>query len=197
MFTPENKAFLKILHTIDRKEKVYADPDLEEGEFEQRPFFFNWLRDDDEINKAFKWPFEQILADIMRQPSKLGYWSSKWGPLPKKESEKEVFFTNWYNHAPKLMPVKGHRFQVCDLSYIDRPILSIWGADIVIYGMNFREYLLTELCDHLDVYCFTYDEEDKTFYPEFKPEFDEYFMVDKKLRKRIENIPFWREIVEE
>ncbi|WP_143709226.1 hypothetical protein [[Flexibacter] sp. ATCC 35208] len=195
-FTPEHKAFLKILHTIDRKEKVYPDPDIEEGVFEEKPFFFNWLHDDGEISRAFKWPFEQILADIMRKPPRRAYWTSKWGPLPQKESDKEAFFIQWFKNAPKLMPVRGHCFQVCDLSYIDRPILSIWGSDIIIYGMNFREYLLASLSNDLDVYRYTYDEEDETFYPEFKPEFDEYFNVDTRSRKRIENIPYWRDIVE-
>ncbi|HWK06842.1 MAG TPA: hypothetical protein VNS58_24580 [Puia sp.] len=48
---PEHRDFLKILHTIDRKEEVERSP-YPEGDkptIEKTPFFYNWLEDEAEI----------------------------------------------------------------------------------------------------------------------------------------------------
>jgi len=50
-FMPEHRDFLKILHTIDRKEEVERSP-YPEGDkptIEKTPFFYNWLEDEAEI----------------------------------------------------------------------------------------------------------------------------------------------------
>ncbi|AXY72465.1 hypothetical protein D3H65_00060 [Paraflavitalea soli] len=62
-FMPEHRAFLRILHTIDRKEKIeHAD---EDGVvIEERPFFYNWLQDDKEIKEYLDWPFRTIFEDV-------------------------------------------------------------------------------------------------------------------------------------
>ena len=42
-FTPEHKAFLKILHTIDRKRPVEYYNENDELFIKNEPYFYNWL----------------------------------------------------------------------------------------------------------------------------------------------------------
>jgi len=55
-FTDDHKLFLKILHSIDKKE-------IEE----QIPFFYNWKRDKEEIKNYLDWPYNTILDDVLSE----------------------------------------------------------------------------------------------------------------------------------
>jgi hypothetical protein len=147
-FTPEHRTFLKVLHTIDRKEKCIFFVPNGERLVKKQSFFHNWLEDDDEITKKMQWPFQTILEDILG-PNQI--WLESWGIMPDSNEEKKEIFTKWYNLAPGLIPVMRHRFQVSDLHLKSRPVLSIMGTDIIVYGWDFRSYLFNELESHLDL----------------------------------------------
>lgn len=67
-FTWHHKQFLKILHTIDRKEPIKYYGNSSDGydfKYVDTPFFYNWNTDKEEIQKYLKWPYETILADVL------------------------------------------------------------------------------------------------------------------------------------
>ena len=77
-FMPEHREFLKILHTIDRKEETEYDPSFEDDKprIEKSPFFYNWLEDEAEIRSRLNWPYRTILTDVLG-PN--GVWLKSWG----------------------------------------------------------------------------------------------------------------------
>lgn len=155
-FSPEHRMFLKILHSIDRKEIIeYTETFDEDAEvkIEHIPFFYNWLSDEQEIQNRLNWPYRTIFEDVTGANK---VWLESWGQIrPKSDKEKERLFSEWFNQAPRVIPIKGHRFVVNDVK--DAPVLSIYGSDIIVYGWNIRHYLLNELKDHLNLLELVYD----------------------------------------
>jgi len=92
-FLPEHREFLRILHAIDRRERIeYEDED--EIVVKERPFFYNWLEDEAEIKRRLNWPFETIFEDVEGANK---FWLKSWGIKPKMDEEKKEIFARWYN----------------------------------------------------------------------------------------------------
>jgi len=189
-FMPEHRAFLRILHTVDRKEVIEYE---EEGEIKthQRSFFYNWMEDDDEIVSTLSWPYRTILEDVL--PSQ-GVWLKSWDVRPLCIKEKERIFADWYAKAPKLLPISSHRFLVSEVDLSDRPVLSVYGSDTIVYGWDFRLYLLNEITDHLDLYIPVFDEEDQCYYSEYRNELKDVFQLA-RLKLPDRDIPYWKELI--
>lgn len=193
-FTPEHREFLKILHAIDKKEPLeYQSSSAEnlETAVEYKPFFYNWLQDETAIREQFEWPLKTILQDV-KGANKV--WLKSWGALAADEHEIDKVVKNWFNKAPKLLPLTSHRFVVSASGLMYNPILSVWGSDTIVYGWNFRSYLLNELQDHLNIKVLVYDDEDEMCYPELLPEVqaifnDDFTFNDDKV------IPVWQELI--
>ena len=191
-FTEHHRKFLKILHTIDRKEVI---PDWSEDEngkpiSTERSLFYNWITDHNEIIKYLKWPYEFLLDDVLRKY----IWLDSWGKRSEQKEIKEKIFSNWFNNAPKLIPIHAHRFVISDPINSDNPILSIYGHDTIIYGGNMRHYLINELKEELDLFEEVYDDGDKQFYDEPKKELKEIQEYEFDLLKNKE-IPVWKEFL--
>ncbi len=193
-FSNDHREFLRILHTIDRKEKIVHSETFEEDSktiVEERPFFYNWIKDEKEISEIIKWPYETIYQDIIGVNK---VWLKSWGKRPKSEIEIKNIFTNWYEKAPKLIPIHGHRFVVSESKLKFNPVLSIWGSDIIVYGWNLRSYLLNELKEHLDIQEYIYNEDDKCYYSELIGEVQTIFNEDYKFDEN-KDIPYWKELI--
>ncbi|MDJ1496067.1 hypothetical protein QNI19_24235 [Cytophagaceae bacterium DM2B3-1] len=191
-FTPDHREFLKILHTIDRKE-VTRYTDFENGEeiTEERPFFYNWFTDEQEIRSRLEWPYRTVLEDVKGMN---GVWIKSWGKRPQSETEKEAIFTEWYKQAPTLLPLKSHRFMVSEPCQAGNPILSVWGSDIIVYGWDLRSYLLHELGDHLNMYEWVFDQEDQEWYTELPKEINDISAHNRQTAIE-KHIPFWEEVI--
>ncbi|WP_315816291.1 hypothetical protein [Paraflavitalea speifideaquila] len=64
-FSPEHREFLRILHTVDRKTRHYAYPDVEEGEFYEQSLLRNWFEDDEEeignrLTDVYDWMIDDL-----------------------------------------------------------------------------------------------------------------------------------------
>lgn len=191
-FTPEHREFLKILHTLDRKEK-YEYLDDEELIIEENSFFYNWLEDDEEIKRKLTWPFEEVSRDIFRETNH-PFWLDSWGKRLESKEEKRKLFTDVFQKSPQLIPIKSHRFVVSDITLKHRPILSIWGTDTIVYGWTLRTYLINELKYYLDIWKDVYDEEDQQYYSDLNDEAQKIHNNDYKYHPS-KTIPFWQEII--
>lgn len=187
-FTTEHREFLRILHTVDKKEPLEG---YEDGEIVEVSYFYNWLHDKEEIQKSFEWPYETILQDIEEENS---VWLRSWGNRPKDKGEREAIFANWYRNAPSLIPVLGSRYVVSNKDLPDNPVISLRGSDIIVYGWDFKHYLIKELDTYLNLYEWVFDKEDQTWYPEQKEEYVEYGKT-KYTESQSKDIPFWREMI--
>lgn len=193
-FSFEHRAFLKILHSIDRKERVeYTDTFDEDAEIKvsYHPFFYNWLNHKEEIQDRLNWPYRTIFEDVLGANK---VWLKSWGKIrPNSDKEKERIFSEWFQQAPKVIPITGHRF-VVNNGEKDNPVLSIYGSDTIVYGWNMRHYLLNELNDHLGLFELVYDEEDDEWYSEPIKEFQEINNFEYgKAKEKV--IPVWEEMI--
>lgn len=189
-FSPEHRVFLEVLHSIDKLEpEVYY---TEEGE-ETRltPYFYHWQRDEEAIKARFQWPYDTIFQDVLGQN---GIWLKSWGKRPKTDEEKEAKFAEWYQQAPTLVPIYGHRFVVTGEGLAHQPVLSVWGSDIIVYGWNIKQYLLSELGNYLPIWKNIFDEEDQEWYSETIPEVQQLREQEFKLAPH-RAIPFWKELM--
>lgn len=191
-FTEEHRAFLRVLHTIDKKEEVENIEELNGEEIttiEERSYFYNWLTDDILIKKYLTWPYETILHDVISST-----WLKSWGEKPGSIEEKKAVFTKWYGNAPKLLPLRHHTYLVNDATLERRPVLSVYGADVIIKGWSLKAYLISEFSNALGFIEMVYDKEDKVYYPQFKEnilrDYGEYFQF-----KLYYPIPYWDEMI--
>lgn len=191
-FTVEHRAFLRVLHTIDRYEIVEEEDGQNGIQIKKRPYFYNWLIDQTAIKECISWPFDTILFDVLEGQNQV--WLKSWGEKPDSDEEKEAVFIKWYHGAPKLLPLRAHTFLVSDPDLERRPVLSVWGADTIICGWSLRAYLVSQFAYELDLLEKRYSEEDKGFHYEFKadalPIFNEYFQF-----KLAYPIPYWDEMI--
>ena len=140
-FTFYHREFLKVLHTLDRKEVIEYEPfdDDDEVTIVESSFFYDWRNDKEEIKRMLDWPRETILADILGSNQD---WLKSWGVKPKSDQRKEEVFLEWLNKAPKLIPITCHHFVISDTLTTDNPVLSVMGTDTVMYGWNMKLYLM-------------------------------------------------------
>jgi hypothetical protein len=193
-FSPEHREFLRVLHTLDKKCYYEDEDDLDENgspKVKAYSFFYNWYTEEEKIKDMLQWPFRTILQDIMG-PNKV--WVKSWGTKPSSDEEKEAMFLEWYNKAPKLLPIYGHRFVVSGIDMPDRPILSVWGSDTIIYGWNLRHYLLNEVGEYLNLYEREYDKEDKCYYLYRIKAIEEIGMYEFDTARN-RNIPYWEDVI--
>lgn len=193
-FTSEHRAFLHILHAIDRYQNIECEELASSQSFtsnEKQPYFYNWLTDTGIIKEYIQWPFNTILSDVLGQPD---VWLKSWGQKPDSNQNKKEVFTKWYRDAPLLLPLTAHTFLVSDSNLEKRPVLSVWGADIIISGWSLKAYLISEFALAIGLLEMKYYEEDNSYYPEFKAGvlemFKEYFQF-----KLIHRIPYWEDII--
>ncbi len=189
-FMPEHREFLRILHAVDRKEKYKND----DGEIISSSYFYNWLEDETEINKKLNWTFETILFDVNSKPHR--YWLKSWGERPESEEDRKIIFSNWFDKTPKLIPITAHTFLVSDIELQDRPLLSVWGSDIIVAGWSFRNYLLSEFCGALglghNIYICEPDYEGYDW--ENTPEYETFRLRESELSKT-KTIPYFEEVI--
>lgn len=191
-FTKEHRAFLNILHTIDKKEPIECYDDNDEVYYIEKSFFYNWKTDDDELNYRFEWVFETILQDVLGVNQT---WLKSWGKeRPKSDDTKKEIFSNWLKQAPKLIPIHAHRFVVSEPSNSDNPVLSVCGSDIIVYGWGMRHYLINELGGHLGLMYTEYDEEFDCWRVEPKEELENLYKLGYATAKD-KTIPFWEEMI--
>lgn len=93
-----------------------------------------------------------------------------------------------------MLPLHGHRFLISESDLEVRPILSIYGSDIIVYGWDLRTYLLRELQDHLDIYEKVYNQIDNCYYTDDIEGYQEILKSDFVFEEKKE-IPYWKEMI--
>lgn len=191
-FTKEHRAFLNILHTIDKKEPIECYDDNDEIYYIEESFFYNWKTDDKELNYRLDWVYETILDDVLGVNR---VWLESWGKVrPKSDDTKKEIFSNWFKQAPKLIPIYGYRFVVSEPLDSDNPVLSVYGSDIIVCGWSMRNYLISELSEHLELEQWEYDEEFDCWSVEPKTELEDLYKLEYAAAKD-KTLPFWEEMI--
>ncbi len=144
-FPEQHRLFLQTLHsTTPWQYSPDYSRDRTHPVLRERPGFYNWLKDEEAIHTATRRVIDGLLSDTPDQQ----YWHHSWGPCPHPLDERRARMAELLAAAPPLIPIFGHRFVV---DHGPRPVLSIMGTDVVIYGDDLRDYLLHELRDVLNM----------------------------------------------
>ena len=157
-FSPSHRSFLKILHKVDKEEVIeYEDDETGEITLDSFPLFHDW-RDDAAIKERFEWPFECMRFDMFEsvQPS----WLKSWGIKPDDKDECIKIIEAWRQKAPVLIPFNTHRYLVAAAEGEESHVLSSYGFDMLLYGINLKEHLLYELKWDLGLDVREYDDTD-------------------------------------
>lgn len=189
-FSSAHREFLKVLHTVDRKKKYIGWDEKGNSLIKETSFFHNWLKDEKEIRGYLSWPKDFLIDDILQG----SIWLKSWGKKPISKTDQESIFLNWYNKAPKLVPINSHRFVISEPKDSDNPILSVYGQDTIVYGSNMRHYLINELEEEL---CFRqgiFDDEFKEFDNRLIPVVAKIHDFEYEQLKTM-NIPYWKEFL--
>jgi hypothetical protein len=137
-FPPEHRLFLARLHATDlpRAGFLYRGAKKEPAE---APGFWDWRRDGREMRAALARVRRGLASDVRG-----GLWLEAWGPRPPDAGAAAALARRACAAAPRLIPLFGHRFLVQAPAAGPRPVLSIVGSDVVVYGADLRRYLLLE-----------------------------------------------------
>jgi len=170
-FGSEHRAFLKILHTIDKK-----DEEAETAGDEPPAFFYNWITDNSWIERRLNWPYDTILQDVLGVNR---FWLKSWGERPGSDAERTEVFSAWYYKAPRLLPITTHTFLMEEMGAGFKPVLSVWGADTIVVAWSLRHYLMRTFARELDLQEIGI------------PELDAL----ETLRLKDVDIPYWKEVI--
>ena len=104
--------------------------------------FYNWRDDDVEnvlnIKKIMLKPVFEIIED-----TKEINWCEKWGEELNDAGKRDNFIKSMVLEAPKLIPIYYHRYMAA-VECEKNPVFSIMGADVICYGKDLFNYLMTE-----------------------------------------------------
>lgn len=203
-FDVEHRAFLKVLHTIDKNEEEEMVGEVEYVETEEekanrefwsppyRPsYFYNWITDHEWIVSRLAWIEDFFIDGILGVN---GSWLKSWGERPDSREEKIRIFKEWYSKAPCLLPITAHTFLMADGGYGLKPLLSVYGFDTIVKGWSLRHYLLTEFKTALGLSEVHYDYDEEADITDLKrgiPEIDALQTI--KLNDAV--IPYWKEVI--
>ncbi|WP_123466807.1 hypothetical protein [Streptomyces sp. CEV 2-1] len=114
----------------------------EEGATWENPWP-DWRHGDPaKLRKHLEWPVEGIVMAVQH-----GYWHSGWGQRPVDADEAVREARAKLARVPRLVPVYAHRFLPAGHGSHGHPVLSIWGTDIIYYGVDLADYVNHEFDD--------------------------------------------------
>jgi hypothetical protein len=139
-FPPDYRQFLALLHTPDPPEAV-TEFDGGEPVRTTRRRFPDWIGDPQPIWDAIAWPIEGLLWSIETEDG----WFTSWGPRPRTAEGRAERVRQLAADGPQVVPVYGHRYLVGPPDRAGNPVLSMYGADVIVYGGDLEDYLRREL----------------------------------------------------
>jgi len=106
------------------------------------PEFPNWRQPSDpSIVRRMAWPAEGVLFDVEHD----AFWlEGSWGPRPPALPEALERAGAVLAGAPPLIPVYGHRYLPSVPCEAGNPVLSVWQADLIVYGVDLADYVKNE-----------------------------------------------------
>jgi len=210
-FDFEHRTFLRILHTIDKhyneeeeEEKneeyvLYKKTESEElkrvREFWYPPYrpslFYNWITEKEWIESRLVWIENLFIKDILGVNKS---WLKSWGPRPKSYEEQIQIFREWYQKAPRLLPIQAHTFLMAGDRYGLNPVMSVYGFDTIIAGWSLRHFLIRKFAEELGLSKISYDEDYPEGYSVLVKGISELDMLQ-TIRLDDTVIPYWKEVL--
>lgn len=171
-FPPDFHLFLRLLHAVGEEPPGASHSRKRLVPVRKSHVVYNWLLDTKDLRAAFSWPFEGLAFDLEHND----LWLPAWGENPPTADARRERLREVISSAPKLIPITGHRYLLAEPRREGNPILSVYQADIIIYGTDLRRFLLIEFANLLGI------------------ERDSSVQESMEVAQRLEDIPFWGEV---
>lgn len=92
------------------------------------------------LEQQLDWPSEGICFDIEHADE----WKQEWGPKPETLDQALKLARMKIAEAPKLIPIRGHRYLPSVPREEGNPVFSAWQTDIIFYGRDLKTYFAHE-----------------------------------------------------
>ena len=173
-FPPDYRLFLNMLGAPDRHKfsTEYEGDILVQAD---RPLFYNWATD----TGFLKQRFDRLLEDLLFDVEKNGVWYESWGQRPETIEDTQERVAELIHSAPKLIPIKDHRYLLETPLPSGNPVFSVRQSDIIVYGTDFRRFLIAEMYDLLNL------NHNRAY----------AYALEKYDRQSVSAIPFWGDII--
>lgn len=93
--------------------------------------------DPDRLRAMLDWPAEGVLGDVADGE----WWLDEWGGRPADPAAAVEVVRGLIAAAPRMVPVFGHRYLPAGRGTAGHAVLSIYGHDVIRYGMDLRHYV--------------------------------------------------------
>jgi hypothetical protein len=67
-------------------------------------------------------------------------WWPEWGEEPASPDARKEVLRSVVSHAPKLIPLIGHRYLPEEPHEAGNPVFSVYQSDVIYYGANLTDY---------------------------------------------------------
>jgi hypothetical protein len=106
------------------------------------PRFPDWRSGDhDDLQEWLNWPIEGVLTDVHNNER---CWLPEWGERPANPADAVALVDRLLEDAPRLIPLYGHRMMPDAPTTPGNPIFSVYGTDIICYGVDLETYWRNE-----------------------------------------------------
>ena len=146
-FPPDYRLFLHLLHAVGQEKPGTGRSRKRLVPVRKSKIVYNWLLDTKDLRRMFAWPFDGLAFDLEYDD----LWLPDWGERPPTASARRKRLREAISSAPKLIPITGHRYLLAEPLRAGNPVLSVYQADIIIYGADLRRYLLVEFAHLLGI----------------------------------------------
>jgi hypothetical protein len=128
------------LDTAQQKFGLVFPPDLVSLLRDRRPLDGHDWTDEVAIRRMLDWPFEGLLFDVEHNV----LWWPEWGEKPASPDARKEVLRSVVAHAPKLIPLIGHRYLPEEPHEGGNPVFSVYQSDVIYYGANLTDYFERE-----------------------------------------------------
>lgn len=98
---------------------------------------YDWTRNEEDIRRALAWPLQGLHFDVETN----GLWRPEWGERPAEEMARLEVLEAVVVHAPRLIPLFGHRYLPQSPAEAGNPVFSVYQSDIVLYGRDLKDWI--------------------------------------------------------
>jgi hypothetical protein len=99
--------------------------------------------DPGDLRRQLGWPVEGVLFDVENN----ALWHPSWGQRPAGVKQALSTARQHLTRAPAMIPVYAHRYLPAGRGTYGHPVLSMYQADIIIYGTDLADYIDREFTD--------------------------------------------------
>lgn len=89
------------------------------------------------LRRQLDWPIEGVLFDVEH----CRFWVEDWGDRPDAMADALVVAARHLAEVPRMVPVYGHRYLPSGRENWGHPVLSMYQADIIVYGVDLLDYI--------------------------------------------------------